>query len=102
MNSLPIEPIVETADSVTLSRADFEVLAQLVADAQELTDAETVRARLIAGFCYFLQPAKPCRSTQKSDVSRSKGLLLDELFLIDFIIVEILDNLEDSNESSKV
>lgn len=49
MNALPITPIAETADSVTLSRADFETLAELVIDAQDLTDAEAVKARLVAG-----------------------------------------------------
>ncbi|CBS90240.1 helix-turn-helix domain-containing protein [Azospirillum lipoferum] len=49
MNALPITPIAETADSVTLSRADFEALADLVTDAQDLADAETVKARLAAG-----------------------------------------------------
>jgi len=49
MNALPITPIAETADSVTLSRADFEALTELVADAQDLSDAEAVKARLAAG-----------------------------------------------------
>ena len=49
MNALPIRPIAETADSVTLSRADFETLAELVSDAQDLTDADAVKARLAAG-----------------------------------------------------
>lgn len=49
MNALPITPIAETADSVTLSRADFEALADLVTDAQDLADAEAVKARLAAG-----------------------------------------------------
>lgn len=49
MNALPITPIAETADSVTLSRADFEALAELVTDAQDLADAEAVKARLAAG-----------------------------------------------------
>lgn len=49
MNALPITPIAETADSVTLSRADFEALADLVADAQDLADADAVKARLAAG-----------------------------------------------------
>ncbi len=49
MNALPITPIAETADSVTLSRADFEALAELVADAQDLADADAVKARLVAG-----------------------------------------------------
>ena len=42
MNALPIRPIAETADSVTLSRADFETLAELVSDAQDLADADAV------------------------------------------------------------
>ncbi|WP_298370894.1 helix-turn-helix transcriptional regulator [Azospirillum sp.] len=49
MNAPPITPIAETADSVTLSRADFEALAELVADAQDLADADAVKARLVAG-----------------------------------------------------
>jgi antitoxin component HigA of HigAB toxin-antitoxin module len=49
MNALPITPIAETADSVTLSRADFEALADLVTDAQDLADTEAVKARLAAG-----------------------------------------------------
>lgn len=49
MNALPITPIAETADSVTLSRADFEALADLVTDARDLADAEAVKARLAAG-----------------------------------------------------
>ncbi|HYG88420.1 MAG TPA: helix-turn-helix transcriptional regulator [Azospirillum sp.] len=47
MNALPITPIAETPDSVTLHRADYEALADLVADAQDLADA--VKARLAAG-----------------------------------------------------
>ncbi|MGQ9366222.1 helix-turn-helix domain-containing protein [Azospirillum sp. ST 5-10] len=49
MNALPITPIAETPDSVTLSRADFEALAELVADAQDLADIEAVKARLSGG-----------------------------------------------------
>ncbi|MCW2239196.1 helix-turn-helix domain-containing protein [Azospirillum canadense] len=49
MNALPITPIAETADSVTLSRADFEALAELVTDAQDLADVDAVKARLAAG-----------------------------------------------------
>ena len=49
MNALPITPIAETEDSVTLSRADFEALADLVTDAQDLADAATVKARLAEG-----------------------------------------------------
>ena len=49
MNALPITPIAETADSVTLRRADFEALAELVADAQDLADVDAVKARLAAG-----------------------------------------------------
>jgi hypothetical protein len=39
---LPIQPIAETADSVTLSWADFETLAELVSDAQDLADDDVV------------------------------------------------------------
>lgn len=48
MNALPIRPIAETPDSVTLSRVDFEAIAELVADAHDLADAEAVKARLAA------------------------------------------------------
>jgi antitoxin component HigA of HigAB toxin-antitoxin module len=49
MSALPITPIAETVDSVTLSRSDYEALTDLVADAHDLADAEAVRARLDAG-----------------------------------------------------
>jgi hypothetical protein len=49
MNMLPIRPIAETADSVTLSRADFEALTDLVTDALDLEDIEAIRRRLAAG-----------------------------------------------------
>jgi DNA-binding XRE family transcriptional regulator len=49
MNALSIRPIAETSDTVTLSRADFEALAELVADAQDMTDVEAVMARIAAG-----------------------------------------------------
>jgi len=49
MNMLPIRPIAETADSVTLSRADFEALTDLVTEAIDLEDLEAVKRRLAAG-----------------------------------------------------
>jgi antitoxin component HigA of HigAB toxin-antitoxin module len=49
MNALPIHPIAETADSVTLSRADFEALTSLVEDAADLADIEAVKAKIAAG-----------------------------------------------------
>jgi hypothetical protein len=49
MNVLPIRPIAETSDTVTLSRADFEALAELVADAQDMADVDAVTARIAAG-----------------------------------------------------
>lgn len=49
MSALPITPVAETADTVTLSRADYEALAEMVADAQDLADADAVKARLAAG-----------------------------------------------------
>ena len=49
MNARTITPIAETPESVTLSRTDFEALAELVADAQDMADAEAVKARLGAG-----------------------------------------------------
>jgi ribosome-binding protein aMBF1 (putative translation factor) len=49
MNALPIQPLAETADSVTLSRRDFEALTDLVADAADLADVEAVTAKIAAG-----------------------------------------------------
>lgn len=45
----PIKPIAETADTVTLSRRDFETLTELVADAADLADLEAVKRKLISG-----------------------------------------------------
>jgi Helix-turn-helix domain len=49
MNALLIQPIAETADSVTLSRGDFEALTDLVADATDLADIEAVKRRIAQG-----------------------------------------------------
>lgn len=49
MNVLPITPIAETADTVTLSRTDYEALAELVVDIQDLADADVVKTRLAVG-----------------------------------------------------
>lgn len=49
MNASPIRPIAETPESVTLRRSDFEALAALAADAQDLADGEAVLAQLKAG-----------------------------------------------------
>ena len=49
MNTLPIHPIAETADTVTLARADFDALTGLVEDAADLTDIEAVKAKIAAG-----------------------------------------------------
>ena len=49
MNALSIRPIAETADSVTLSRDDFEALTELVADAADLADLEAVKRKIAAG-----------------------------------------------------
>jgi len=49
MTAHPIRPIAETADTVTLTRRDFEVLTELVADARDLADIEAVRAKLASG-----------------------------------------------------
>ena len=49
MNALTIMPLAETPDSVTLRRVDFEALTDLVVDAQDLADADAVKARLAAG-----------------------------------------------------
>ncbi|CAO3427274.1 hypothetical protein [Azospirillum endophyticum] len=48
MNALPITLIAETADTVKLSRTDYEALADLVADGQDLADADAVKPRLTA------------------------------------------------------
>lgn len=49
MNALPIIPIAETTDSVTLTRADFDTLVELLTDAHDLADADAVKERLAAG-----------------------------------------------------
>lgn len=49
MNFMPITPIAETTYTVTLSRADYEALTELVADASDLVDTYAVKARLTAG-----------------------------------------------------
>jgi hypothetical protein len=49
MRAFPIRPIAETADSVTLSRDDFEALTDLVADAADLADLVTVKRKIGAG-----------------------------------------------------
>jgi len=49
MNPLPITVLAETVDSVTLRRVDFEAMAELMTDAQDLADADAVKARLSAG-----------------------------------------------------
>lgn len=48
MTGLPIQPLAETPDSVTLSRADFEALTDLVADAADLADIEAVKRKIAA------------------------------------------------------
>lgn len=49
MTALSITPITETADTVTLSRRDFEALTELVADAADLADIEAVKRKIAAG-----------------------------------------------------
>lgn len=49
MNTLPIIPIGETADTVSPSRADCKILTDLVADASDLVDTSVVKAGLAAG-----------------------------------------------------
>jgi hypothetical protein len=44
-----IKPIAETADTVTLSRADFEALQEALEDAADLAESRTVMARIAAG-----------------------------------------------------
>jgi antitoxin component HigA of HigAB toxin-antitoxin module len=49
MTALPIKPVAETADTVTLSRTDFEALTELVADATDLADIEAVKRKIADG-----------------------------------------------------
>ncbi|HYE49718.1 MAG TPA: helix-turn-helix transcriptional regulator [Azospirillaceae bacterium] len=49
MIHLPIRPLAETPDSVTLSRADFEALAELAQDMRDMADAEAAMRRLASG-----------------------------------------------------
>lgn len=49
MSPFLIHPIAETSDSVTLSRHDFEVLTELVADAADLADIEAVKRKITIG-----------------------------------------------------
>lgn len=49
MTALPIRPLAETADTVTLSRSDFEALSELVANAADLADIEAVKHKITAG-----------------------------------------------------
>lgn len=49
MNAILLHPIAETADTVTLRRADYEVIAELLQDAQDAADIDAVIARLAAG-----------------------------------------------------
>jgi hypothetical protein len=49
MKAFPIQPIAETADSVTLSRRDFESLVDLVTDATDLADIDAVKRRITVG-----------------------------------------------------
>lgn len=49
MNALHIRPIAETPDSVTLSRADFEAIQELLEDASDLADIEAVARKLDSG-----------------------------------------------------
>jgi ribosome-binding protein aMBF1 (putative translation factor) len=45
----PIRPIAETADSVTLRRADYEALVEAIEDAEDAAALREVEARLGAG-----------------------------------------------------
>jgi DNA-binding XRE family transcriptional regulator len=49
MNALVLQPVAETADTVTLRRADYEALTELLQDARDLADADAVALRLAAG-----------------------------------------------------
>ena len=44
-----IRPIAETAETVTLSRDDFEAMTELIADATDLADIDAVKRRVTAG-----------------------------------------------------
>ncbi len=49
MKASAIRPIAETADSVTLARADYDALRELVEDAIDLADIEAVARRIQTG-----------------------------------------------------
>jgi antitoxin component HigA of HigAB toxin-antitoxin module len=49
MNALQICPIAETPDSVTLRRADFDAIRELLEDAADMTDIGAVCRKLDSG-----------------------------------------------------
>ncbi|HYE50241.1 MAG TPA: helix-turn-helix transcriptional regulator [Azospirillaceae bacterium] len=49
MKALSIRPIAETPESVTLSRADYEAIRDLLEDAADLADVEAVMRKMAAG-----------------------------------------------------
>lgn len=43
-----IKPLAQTDDSVTISRADYDAMVALLADAEDIRDATAVAAKLVA------------------------------------------------------
>lgn len=49
MNAITIRPLREDADTVTLSRADFEAMAAALEDAADIDDIRQARERILRG-----------------------------------------------------
>lgn len=49
MNAITIRPLREDADTVTLSRADFEAMAEALEDAADIEDIRQARERILRG-----------------------------------------------------
>lgn len=49
MNAITIRPLREDADTVTLSRADFEAMAAALEDAADIEDIRQARERILRG-----------------------------------------------------
>jgi DNA-binding XRE family transcriptional regulator len=44
-----MKPLAQTDDSVTISRADYDAMVELLADAEDIRDAAAVAAKLVTG-----------------------------------------------------
>ena len=49
MNAITIRPLREDADTVTLSRADFEAMAAALEDAADIEDIRQAQERILRG-----------------------------------------------------